>query len=76
MENASEEEEKGKTKNELRPIGTEFEVVYPPTKFSNSTKPSVMKYQVIAHKKVFKFLGDEEGQIGEVVEAVEIKEKK
>jgi len=56
--------------NELRPIGTEFEIEYPPIEHSNFIKRHTLKYRIIAHKRTFRFLGDKEGVMGEVVEAI------
>ena len=59
----------------LSPGGSEFAITYPPIKSSNSNKGSIIKYRVIAHKTAFRFFEDKIGILGEVVEAIERKEK-
>ena len=60
-------------KNKLRPIGTEFEVVYPPITGSTAPKTSIIKYRVIAHKIASQFLEDKKGILSEEVEAINIR---
>lgn len=49
---------------ELRLVGTEFEVVRPPMESSNLTETPIVKYRVIAHKKVAG------GEIVEIIKAI------
>lgn len=55
--------------SELRPIGTEFEMSYPPMETSTYDRGRTIKNRIVAHKKV---LG---GEIVEIIEPLEIKEK-
>jgi hypothetical protein len=60
--------------DELKPIGTEFEIIIPADASSNSTKRHVIKYRVIAHKRVFEHGHDKIGHLGELLKTIEIKE--
>ena len=62
--------------NKLRPVGTEFEIEYPPIIGSNVIETSFIKYRVVAHKIAFRFLEDKEGVLSEVVEAIDIRVEK
>ena len=57
--------------SKLRPVGTEFEVEYPPIVGSTDTRGSIIKYRIVAHKIALQFLEDEKGILGEVVEPIE-----
>ncbi len=59
--------------NKLRPIGTEFEITYPPIKTSTFNKDSIIKYRIIAHERRMRFTNDKEGEMVEVIEALEAK---
>lgn len=61
-------------KSKLRPVGTVFEVVYPPIVGSTSTntRGSIIKYRVIAHETSFRSLEDKVGILSEVIEAIDI----
>ena len=63
-------------KNKLRPIGTEFEVERPPMESSTDTKTTITKYRVVAHKRVAGFQGAVDGEMAEMIEAIEIRVKK
>ena len=58
--------------SKLRPIGTEFEIKFPPIVGSNVIEDTFIKYRVVAHKIVFRFLEDKEGVLKEVIEAIDI----
>lgn len=62
--------EKVKMKNKLRPIGTEFEVVFPPIVGSNDTKGCTVKYHVVGYEIVARFRGDKVGVRREVIVAI------
>lgn len=58
----------------LRPIGTQFIVSYPPC--INSTDPygHEILYEVAAHVKIARFLGDKEGPMAEEWNAIKVTE--
>lgn len=60
-------------KTKLKPVGTVFEVVYPPIIGDTNTKASIIKYQVIAYERAARFDDDTEGVRREVVEAIDIR---
>lgn len=59
-------------REELRPIGTEFEITYPPCEYSTICETKVIRYRVTNHVKVARFIGDKEGILAESIEAISI----
>jgi hypothetical protein len=60
--------------NELRPIGTKFEIEFKPDVFSTDELFwKVYIYQVKNHVKVARFTGDEIGTFAEEITPIEVK---
>ena len=57
-------------KNNLRPVGTIFEVVFSPILGSTSTKGCIIKYHVLGYEMVARYEGDIVGVRREIIEAV------
>ena len=58
--------------NELRPIGMEFTITYPPSPTSTDTRPRTVTWRVKAHVLYARFLDDKVGEMGEEHEMVKI----
>lgn len=54
----------------LRPIGTEFEIVYPPAVDSTNPYSHVARYRIVAHELALRFPGDKVGTWAETLKAV------
>ena len=54
----------------LRPIGTEFEVEYPPSESSTDPYPHVNRYRVAAHVWVSLYEGDPNPRLREELKCV------
>ena len=55
----------------LRPIGTTFEIEYPPLDNSTEKVFTIITYKVKDHVKADRFIGDKEGHIVEEIEPIE-----
>lgn len=58
---------------ELRPIGTEFEVIYSPDKYSTDVTTKIVVYRVMNHVNVIRYKGDKKGELAEEIQVVSIK---
>ena len=54
----------------LRPVGTEFEIEYPPALSSTDPHPHIARYRVKAHSLVGRFVGDPDPQPAEELECL------
>ena len=55
---------------DLRPIGTEFEIVFPPAVTSTDPDSHMARYRIVAHEKAMRFPGDKEGTWAETLKAL------
>jgi hypothetical protein len=56
----------------LRPIGTTFDVYYPPSEYTTDRRGQIITYKVKEHTKSMRYLGDKEGQDAELLEVIKI----
>jgi hypothetical protein len=59
----------------MRPVGTEFEVKYPPQLSSSNPYPHVARYRVVAHTLSGRYEGDSDPQLAEEIECLDYKER-
>lgn len=59
---------------DLRPIGTRFTEVYQPPKNSTELMAIECEYEVVAHVKTARFLGDTEGPMAERLKIISRRE--
>jgi len=57
---------------ELRPVGTQFKIAYPPDQFSNDLSAKTITYKVIAHVPVSRSAHDEHSIMAEEVKAISV----
>jgi hypothetical protein len=56
----------------MRPVGSTFNISYPPSDFSTDRRPCTITYRVKAHAKAMRFDGDEVGVDVEEIEPVKV----
>ena len=59
-------------KTNLRVVGTEFDIVFPPNETSTDRRSCIVTYRVTKHVRAAEFPGDKKGVLKEQLEPIKV----